>query len=293
MDENEKQLNKDEIKVLRTYTSDMAEAIKKNEISVIKIAMAEKEKNDKELSYEEIPTSNSSKKLLISGGVILIIFAILGSYFLFKKKSGTEIPIQKIANIETFISYDSKESFDVTNANSVSDLSEIIKKENQQNSGLIKALFFTRKINTLDEMLTSKNFLSLIKSTAPDPLVRSLTDKYLLGKYTNSKNNSAMFLILQTTDYPQAYASMLDWEKTISQDLFTLFNINFQTQNNIPLEKQWKDIIINNKDARVLYSNNGEGILYYVFINKNNFVITNNLDALKEVIARLLIKNQK
>jgi len=293
MDENEKQINNDELKVLRTYTSDMAEAIKKNEISVIKIAVAEKEKKDRELEYTETPTPNSSKKIFIIAGIILIITAILGSYFLFKKKNVTEIPTQKTINIETLISYDAKESFDVTSATNVYDLSEIIKKENQQNSGLVKALFLTKKINNLDEILTSKNFLSLIKATAPDTLIRSLTDKYLLGKYLTSNNKPAMFLIFQTTDYPQAYSSMLEWEKTIAQDLFTLFNTNDQKNENLLSEKKWKDVVIKNKDARVLYDSSGEEILYYVFVNKNNFVITNNLDALKEVITRLLIKNQK
>jgi hypothetical protein len=294
MDENEKQQNNDEIKVLRTYTSDMAEAVKKNEISVIKIAMAEKEKKEKELEYTEVDeTTTSSKKLPIIGGIILIITAIIGSYFLLKNKSATEIPTQQTTNIETLIAYDSKEFLDVTNITNVFDLSEIIKKENPSDPGPIKAFFLTRKINNLDEMLTSKNFLSLIKATTPSTLIRSLTDKYLLGKYLIQNNKSAIFLIFQTTDYPQAYSSMLEWEKTMFQDLTILFDINDQEQGNQLSEKKWKDVVIKNKDARVLYNNNGEEILYYVFVNKNNFVITNNLNALKEVLARLLIKNQK
>jgi len=298
MNENEKQLNDKNIKVLRTYTSDMVEAIRNNEMSVIKIALAEKEKREQEAEYKEAEGTNTSKTFLVIGGIILIAVAIFGSYFLIQKKKEKEIPQPIINNIETFIAYDSQSNIDVANSINASDLLSIIKQEQQIDSGLIKALFLTRKINNVSEVLTSKNFLSLVGTTAPGALTRSLSDKYLLGKYSNpsavnESDKSAIFLIFQTTDYNQAYASMLDWEKTMLKDLFILFNINIPKSDNSLFEKPWKDIIINNKDARVLYGENGEGIFYYVFVNKNNFVITNNIEVLKEVISRLNTKNAK
>ena len=292
MDENEKQLDGKNVKVLRTYTSDMADAIRTNEVSVIKIALAEKEKREQEATYKEAEGTNVSKTFLVIGGVILIVVAILGSYYLLQKKKSVALPT--INNIETFIAYDSKSNIDVTNATNTNDLLNLINKDPQVDSPLIKALFLIRKTNSVYEVLTSNDFLSLIGATAPGALTRSLSDKYLLGKYsnpnaTNEQNKSAMFLILETTDYNQAYASMLDWEKTMLKDLFVLFNIS--PPNNLLLEKPWKDIIINNKDARVLYGDNGEGILYYVFVNKNDLIITNNTESLREVMARLITKN--
>jgi len=298
MDENEKQINNKDIKVIRTYNSDMVDAIRINEISVIKIALAEKEKREQEALYKKAEGTNTSKIFLVIGGIILIAVAIIGSYFLIQKKKGIEIPKITTNDIETFILYNSKSYIDITNITNVSDLSDIIKQEQQNDSGLIKALFLTKKINNVSEILTSKDFLSLIKTTAPGALTRSLSDKYLLGKYSNQnavneQDKSAMFLVLETTDYNQAYASMLDWEKTMLKDLFILFDISIPESSNELFEKSWKDIIINNKDARALYGENGEEILYYVFVNKNNFVITNSVEALKEVITRLITKNTK
>lgn len=298
MDKNKSQLNDKDIKVLRTYTSDMADAVRTNEVSVIKIALAEKEKREQEEIYKEAEGSNTSKTFLIIGGIILIVVAIIGSYILIQKKKASEIPAPIITNIDTFISYDSSLKIDVTNINDVNDLMETIKKDSLVDTGLIKALFLTKKIDGLTGDLTVKNFLSLINASAPGALTRSLSNKYLLGKYfnkniLNGNNESAIFLVFQTSDYNQAYASMLDWEKTMLKDLFTLFSINISNSNSPLFEEPWKDIIINNKDVRVLYGENGEGLLYYVFVNKNNFVITNNIEALKEVISRLIIKNTK
>ena len=43
-----------ELKTLRTYTSDMADAVRENEASVIKIALAEKEKRERDAAEEKI-----------------------------------------------------------------------------------------------------------------------------------------------------------------------------------------------------------------------------------------------
>lgn len=296
MDENEKQSNNKDLKVLRTYTSDMAEAIRNNEMSVIKIALAEKEKREQEGIYQKAEGTNITKILFIVGGIIFIAAAIVGSYFLIQDKKETPL-ITKI-NPETFISYNSKSYIDVTNTTDILELSKTIKQQRQANFGLIEALFLTKKINEIPEILTSKDFFSLIKTTAPEILIRSLSDRYLFGKYsnpsaTNEQDKSATFLILETTDYSRAYVSMLDWEKTMLKDLFILFEINTSKLNKEIFEKPWSDIIVNNKDARVLYGEYGEGILYYVFVNKNSFVIANNAEALKEVITRLITKNIK
>lgn len=294
MDENKTQSNDKDIKVLRTYTSDMADVIRDNEVSVIKIAMAEKEKREKETTYEEAKGTNFSKTLFMLGGVILIIAAIIGSSFLFQKKKELSQPI--INTVSTFISYDSKSDIDVTDATNIGNLSNIIKQTKQVNPKTIEALFLTKKINDISGKLTLNDFLSILKTTIPGALERSLSGNYLLGRYSNpsalnENDKSAIFLILETTDYNQAYASMLDWEKTMLEDLFILFNINIPRSSDSLFGKPWKDIVISNKDARVFYGENGEGMLYYTFVNKNDFVITNSIEALKEVIERVIIKN--
>jgi hypothetical protein len=53
------------------------------------------------------------------------------------------------------------------------------------------------------------------------------------------------------------------------------------------------DIIINNKDARVLLNEDGKPILYYMFVDKNNLIITDSIDAIKEIVSRLMLKNIK
>jgi hypothetical protein len=290
MDDDKTQQNNKDVKVLRTYTSDMADVIRENEVSVIKIAMAEKEKQDREVEYKKAKGTNLSKILLLIGGVVLIVVAIfVASYIIQKKKV---VPIPPPNKIETFLPYDSEMDIDVTKVTNINNLSNTIKDGEQTQPGMIEAFFLMKKVNDTYVTFTSKDFLSLIQTTMPGALIRSLTDKYLVGKYSNKNvpgSGSGMFLILETTDYNLAYASMLEWEGTLLEDLFVLFNLP-KPENALSI-KPWNDMIVNNKDTRVLYGENGQPIIYYSFVNKKNFIITDNIEALKEVISRIFIKN--
>jgi hypothetical protein len=293
MDENKTQINNDRIKSLRTYTSDMADAVRTDEASVIKIALAEKEKRERQGTYIEKEETNKSKIFLITGAVILIMGAFFIFYFLSQNKEGEVVVIKK--DIETFISYDSKSIIDVTNVTDGRELSSTIEKDNEIDFGLIKAIFLNKKTDGVITELSSEDFISIIGTSMPESLIRSLSKNYLLGKYSeavglNEIKKINTFLILETKDYNQTYASMLEWEPNMLKDLFTLFNL--ETSDKSIFEKSWSDLIIDNKDARVLSNINNENILYYIFINKNYLIVTDNIKAIKEISDRLNIKNK-
>ena len=303
MEENKVQPNDKNIKVLRTYTSDMADAIRTNEVSMIKIVLAEKNKREQELIYKKAEGTTFSKIFLLIGGIILIAAAIFGSYFLFQKKE-KEVPIPipvptpVVDNVDTFISYDLKSNIDVTGINTPTAFVDLINKEKLTAQGQIKTLFLEKKVDGIMGNLSSKDFFTMIQSTAPSTLIRSLSSNFLLGKYLDSslisENKDSIFIIFQTNNYDQTYASMLDWEKTMLNDLKSIFDIKLPIPNGkdaIVPEKLWRDVIIDNRDARVIYGDNGEGILYYVFVNKNNLLIASNIETIKEIVERLIIKN--
>lgn len=290
MEEDKKQNSDKNIKVLRTYTSDMADVIRDNEVSVIKIALAEKEKKEMDGSFDKAYSSRFTKIFMFVGGIILIAGAVIGSILIFQKKE--ELSKPQVKNVSTFISYDLKSEIDVTEASSVSSLMSLIKRGWQSKIKNVEAIFLMKQAGEQFQMLTSKEFLFIIDSTIPESLERSLSNKYLLGRYSNPavvSNEYSTFIIFETTDYNLAYASMLEWEKTMLRDLYLLLNI--QITNNSLFEKSWSDIIVDNRDTRVLYGENGQGILYYAFVNKDNFVISNSLETLKEIMNRLIIKN--
>lgn len=297
MDENEIKNNNlgSGIKSIHTYTSDMADAIRENEASVIKIALAEKEKREREKIYKEAEGTKSSKFFLALGGLVLIVGAIFGSYFFFKK--GNEAPVTEntIKDIDTLISFDQKVFIDATDARIQTDLYNLIKDELSKESPLlsIKAIILTEDLGNGKRLFPIENLISVLGDRAPGSLMRTLDESYMLGSYNDSHGQEHVFLILKVKDYNQAYASMLEWEKTLLEDMFILFGKDLGVEGQALFEKSWKDIIINNRDARIIYDKESNELLYYIFPDKNTLIITDNQDTIKEVTLRLLAKATK
>jgi hypothetical protein len=307
-DNNQKQssagdINK--IQNIKTYSSDMAEAVRQNQGSVIKIALAEQNKREQENINKRASVTNKSKVFLVIGGVILIIGAIAGSYYLLQKNNTTNVQTPK-TTVESIISSDINSFISTDKATNKTDLINLLdsEKSKQEKSGSIKSIFLTKQKDGQTALLPFNEFLSLADFTAPNALIRSLSDSYMIGIYTqndsiadassdSNKNKSNLFFIFKTKDYNNTYAGMLTWEKTMLDDMFPIFHIDVSGDNSQIFEKSFQDIIIENKDARVLYDTKGNPILFYLFTDKNNLVISDNEEAIKEVIARLITQNAK
>lgn len=294
MEDNKKQpYNIDSgVKNIHTYVSDMADAVRQNEASVIKIALAEKEKKEQEEIYKQTETTSSSKFLYIVGGIILIVVACLFVYFVINKKEKESLELPTTNKIETIISYDDSVTIDTSNFISKKEITDSLTIETSKinNLKIIKYISLKKKNNNVYEPISSSDLISILKLNIPSPLKRSMNEDYMVGTYFNKSSNiNNLFIIFSIKDYNLAYASMLEWEKLILEDTFDIFNIKL-SENEYLLEKSWEDIVINNKDARVLYNRNGEGVLYYIFIDKNNLLLTKDKDAIKEINARLITK---
>lgn len=295
--------NKD-IPNLKTYTSDMAEVIREKEMSVIKIAMAEKEKREREELIRSTEVSGWSKFFLAMGGIILVAGSIIGIYYLTLKKNEVPVPVNNTTDRQTIIPYDEKISIDTTKIN-YTEVNDLIKLEKEKfgNPKSVRAIFVVTNINGTEEILPLDNIFSITNISIPAPIKRSLNGEYMLGVYTpkiialpenlseevvDYKITPNLFLIVKTTDYNISYAGMLAWEKTMIADLSNSFSTNQAVS--LTEENSFEDTIINNKDVRVLKNSGGRGILYYFFTDKNTLVITSGGEAASEIINRLINK---
>ena len=289
MDENNTQPNNNgNLKTVRTYLSDMADTVRQNQISVIKVALAEQNRNERENVYRQVETSPIKKVLWIIGGVILIGASIFGIYFLINKKA--QDAVVPVAKEETIISYD--EVAPIDNTDNLVDKINIIKKDvSSSKVGNIKFITLSQNINGVKEKVSVKNLFSLLNFSASPSLVRALSDSYMIGTYTTDKPH--LFIILQVQDYNYAYAGMLDWESSLANNVMPLFQLD-TNENKLQLNnRKWSDLIVENKDTRALLNENGKTILYYLFNNKDNLIITDDESTVKEIISKLIIKNIK
>jgi hypothetical protein len=294
---NQTKIGGGDARVIHTYMSDMAESVRNNEMSVIKIAAIEQKKHEKEDIYKEPEGTNKTKLFFIVGGIIILIGASVAIYFVMNKNKETAAPVSNITNtnVQTLVSYDDKSFIDVTSATNSDDLIKLLKPEttkiNKPDS--VKSIFLTTSTSGTPELLKLEDFVSLINLSAPEPLVRSLS-QYMVGTYTpttetNLNAKPHFFLLFQVKDYNLVYAGMLQWEKTMLSDMHSIFSIDVNSIS----DNSFKDAVIDNKDGRILVSKTGNVVLYYLFIDNNDLIITDNQDAIKKISTLLIIQNTK
>lgn len=281
-------------KNIHTYMSDMAEVVRQNEMSVIKIAVEEQKRRQTNDYYQKIENTSKKKIFWIIGGLIILGGAIALTFFTLQKEKEKNTPPVIIKTPEALIAYDTEESIDMTNVINKIDVVNIFGKELATRNApeSIKAIFLKNKTDEVIAPFTLESFIGTLKTTVPGPLLRSFSADYMIGTYTpvSLYDKSHLFLIIKINDYNQAYAGMLEWEKTMLNDLFSIFNINIADNNKYLFEKSFKDIVIKNKDARILYTSDGTDVLFYLFPDKNTLIISDNQEAIKEIITRLLAK---
>lgn len=303
MDENKtQQNNQGKLKTVHTYLSDMADTVRANEISVIKVALAEQNKHEREDLYRKAEGTPTKKIFWVLGGLIIIAAGIYGSTFIFKEKVKNEIP-EQIQKDESIISYDESSSIILADTDSLINKINLNIRENSKldKMDLIKIIKLFKENNGQKENIGIEEIISKMKLNAPSSLVRSLSNYYMVGTYTRNVTGSSgisdsipkLFIIFQSKDYSYTYAGMLEWEKTLSSDMFNLFELNTTDSIDKIDERKWRDVIINNKDARVLFNEDNRPILYYVFVDKSNLIIADNQKTISEIISRLIISNAR
>lgn len=150
---------------------------------------------------------------------------------------------------------------------------------------------------TADEMNTT-DFLTQTGIPAPDMLFRSLNDQWMLGTYDDN-GIAAPFLVLTNNFFQNAYAGMIAWEKTMPDDLASIFGYETKAlagegnatgtppASYFTIQGAWDDGVIQNKDVRVFTKPDGTVLLLYSFVDNNTIVITTDENALAEIINRL------
>ena len=284
------------LNTVRTFSSDMAQATKGNNVSVISVAVAEQKKREKEEVYEKAKVTPMKKFIWITLGTLLILLGLGLYYVVFMRKTTETVPvIQTPSAIEAPIPYDDTVHIDITNTISGVDISKLIYGEILKTTSVhkIKDLLIYKTVSNVPQPVHATDFVNQIGSSMPDSLARSLTDSYMVGTYASEAGAPHLFLIFKTNDYNIAYASMLSWENTMLGDFFSMFGIDVSGDKKERLDEKWNDIIIENKDARVLYDSAHNPILYYAFLDKADCIITDDPSIIKEVASRLITKNIK
>jgi len=174
--------------------------------------------------------------------------------------------------------------------------------------------------------LETQELFTLLETREPDALVRSLDKEFLLGAH-NNKNKIEPFIVFKTNDFEISYAKMLEWEYVLVSNIKDIFFENFgssqgfigeEADNTItpeinvsdattststvvtststtPVinakkynEREFKDLVLANRDTRAIIDKDGKTLFFYTFINRDYLILTTNIETLNTIVTRLV-----
>ncbi|MCR4334409.1 MAG: hypothetical protein NUV47_01595 [Patescibacteria group bacterium] len=267
---------------LRTYESDVADTIKSKNVSVTKIAIAEKIKKEKNDLTSPIPPSPLLKNIsLFFISLILVVSGLYAIYEFYYVPKSKVIVINKTVVPNIIVSDIDKE---VTIETINSETNNLSIPENS-----IANLYITKGEGDAKKLISAQEFLSLLQTDAPDQYVRTLEPDFMFGIHSFNGNNP--FIIFKTNLYQSAFAGMLKWEATLANDLSVIFSTTAQpTPDILATSKPFIDLVIKNKDVRALTNQYDRITLLYTFLDKETLLITTNEFTLKEILNRITNK---
>ncbi|HEY9583876.1 MAG TPA: hypothetical protein VJI66_02860 [Candidatus Paceibacterota bacterium] len=256
---------------IRTYESDVAEALKRKGSSAMTIAIAENERETGEEKIADKPPSQAGKKIFILLLSLIFIGAgIAGGYYLYLKSPLVGDPkAEPIIKLPSIVTPDVQLSIPIENISS-------ILASSTADAGKITEYIPTHNVGSTTARVTGSEFREIMSFDMTDTLKRALTDKWMWGKYENST-----FIIFNTDFFQNAFAGMLKWEQTMPEELASPLGYEYSPGG------RFIDKIIKNRDTRQYMTPNGEILFLYSFIDKNTIIIAANESIIPVILERI------
>jgi hypothetical protein len=240
--------------------------------------------------------------------IVLISILLVGgggyaAYYLYTVSPVANItaPVTVTSNTaNSIIKADSHVTVPIDNTNAISIFSKVgsvIAKNTKPNT--ITDIVLTEKQNGSTIKVSGPQMLAKFNITPPDTFIRSMTDDWMLGSYTDETGQPSVFIITTTNFFQNAFAGMLSWEKVMPDDLKQYLlptSSDINTSSTTPTETQsqfapilgkFEDHIVRNKDVRTFITTGGQTLFMYSFIDNDKMVWSTTEAALSEIIKRL------
>jgi|GEM_PF-2022812 len=323
----ENKFDKFGIQNIRTYKDDIQNVVKNENITSTRILLEEQRRQSSEASakeYNSIKTKKNSVMLMISLVLIALAGGILGFIWFYPK--AIPEPSKILINRPNFLEADGQTliSTELRNPRDIfSDVQRLL-IANIQEDAIEEVILSRTEKKTVDDQIVSsyrpivvEEIFKLLETRTPESFARSVDPEFMIGLY-GTDTEVEPYLLFKIKDFENTFASMLDWEPSISRDMQPIFFSNLRqedlshsrfeevaveqiatststTATTQVIEKQrldfdptiFKDRVVKNTDGRALINDSGEIVFFYTFINNEYLVFASSEKTLEEVIRRL------
>ena len=277
-----------ENKTIHTYADDMAKVVEGNEPGLIKRIIEDQEKNEA-FNANVSPSSRRNKTFIIISFIFVVLAITLFSvFFIFNKKIFTVMVSPQYAPL---VFTDQNYSFEISGLNKEKVTQNIVAETNNTKiqPGELEGIYFLENKNVIG----FKRFNSFIESNLTTDQIKAVNDNFLTGIVNNKKTDPSLpvsknlFFLLRINSFQDVFNNMRTWESKMLYDLHGFFGLDLNAETNYLFTKDFEDGFVLNKNARILYDQDGKIILMYVFIDDNFVIISNNEMTISEVMNRI------
>ncbi len=277
-----------------TYAEDMAKVIENDKEGLVKKIIHGEERHEEEKKNLS-PESKKNKLLMFSSVLLIVLSLIILFFFLFLKTEIETVPVEKQF---TPIIFNDRSAFLEVSGLKKEEIEQTILNEvnnTKAKVGGIEGIYLTEN----KQIIGLRRFISLIKNNfVPGDNTLFVQDNFLLGAMltglkSTSPQDGDFFILLKVRSTTDIFDALRAWEEKIFSDLYKFFEINLSKETNYLLTKEFQDGIVENKNARILYGQDENIVMMYVFADDNSVIITNSQPAVHEIILRLASSQKK
>jgi hypothetical protein len=278
------------LKQIRTFQGDIADALRSQNESLVSIQRAEQaraESQKRAIEIDETPKDHHGRKivLFLLGSLILIALGGAGGWFGYQEIVRKMTPPDAPLSPSRLITSTNSHEIDASGLSRLQ-LIEAVAIASEVELASAQMLHIDTRITETgtNQILTTQNFLEILESKSQGSLTRAFNPIFMLGVLGGEKKST--FMIIPLSSFENAYPGMLAWESTMAEDIGPLFASRILIANNTG-ELEFKDITLQNKDARILRDQDGQTLLIYSFFDNQTLIITDNEGSLTTIIGRL------
>lgn len=291
------------IKSLRTYQSDIADALGQNNVTMAKIAIAENVKKV-EQEVKNTPKTEAPKAIKIPEvisnrpvenhhvlrnlvyfflGIIFIGSGALGAFYFYSKSPISKIgtPFPQGTRYQGILASNTQKKILLGSLidKRLEDVLIYEKSQTKLEPGQISELYFTQGTTEEPVLINAETFITLTTTRSPESVRRSLLEKFMFGFHQTSSTTEP-YIVLKTDFFQNTFTGMLKWEPDMYDDIKSWFSHEAKAND------KFEDKVIKNKDVRILRDINGEILILYCFLDKETLLITTNQETLFEIMDR-------
>ena len=263
------------LKQIRTFQGDVAEALQREQRSLVSIQQAEHLKKGSTSSATDTASENTKRKreifFLFLGSLTLFVLGTVGAWYAYNEFVRRTVTPIMTAPANRFVSANTEINLTLTATSREALINTLADAVRGAPSWELIHINFS---------LSTVKFLEMLGTRAPGSLIRAFDPLFMFGAFGEST-----FLIIKLVSFENAFAGMLAWEKNLNQDIGPLF-ATAELSRNVAPESTFTDVTDKNKDVRMLALGD-RPVLLYSFFDNNMLIITDHIETLRTLMDRL------